>query len=223
MIGRRPTDDRGVTLPELLVTMLLMSIVSLLIVGMVAGFSRTFSRERAATDSTTVASAGMKEVTRIVRSATEVRPTGATDNVPAFVDARPNSLTVYAYIDTAAAAPKPVKVQFSIDAQRRLVETRWVTGSTTSPWTFPATGSPTTVRPIARSIPISAAPLFEYLDKDNQPMAVPAAGFTDERKREIAAVRVTLTVQADARAEPVTMVNAVGIPNRDLDRVRTTP
>ncbi|WP_196250876.1 type II secretion system protein J [Cellulomonas sp. JZ18] len=218
-------DDRGVTLPELLVTMLLMSILSLMVVGMVAGFSRTFAREREATDSTTIASAGMKEVTRVVRAATEIRPAGEPDNVPAFIDARPNELTLYAYIDTAAAAPKPVKVRFWIDPQRRLMETRWVTTSTASPWSFPATGAPTTVRPIARSLPVTAPAVFEYLDKDNEPMAIPAGGFSDAQKRLIAAVRVTLTVQTDptGRAKAVTMRNAVGVPNRALDRVRATP
>ncbi|WP_177199626.1 type II secretion system protein J [Cellulomonas sp. KH9] len=210
------------TLPELLVTMLLMSIVSLLIVGMVSGFSSTFSRERAATDSTTVASTGMKELTRVVRATTELRPTGASTNVPAFVDARANSIKVYAYIDTDAAQPRPVLVQFSIDAQRRLIETRWQTSSTASPWAFPPASAPTSVRPIARAVPVGAPPLFQYLDKENKPMAVPAGGFTDDQKRLIAAVRITLTVQADStgRAAEVTMQNAVGIPNRDLDRVR---
>jgi len=216
-------DDRGVTLPEMLVTMMLLAFLTALILGMVTSFSRTFSRDRAAADSTTVAAAGMKELTRVVRAGTELRLAGggATQS-PVFVEARANTLTMYAYIDTEATDSRPVKVRFAIDGARRLVETRWETTSTADPWAFPAVGAPTRTRPIARLIPAGSPPLFEYLDQGNEAIAIPTGGFTTEQLREIAAVRVTLTVQADVteRADPVQINNAVGIPNRGISRVR---
>lgn len=216
-------DDRGLSLPELLVTMLLLSFLTAMIMGLVVSFSQTFTRDRAAADSTTVAAAGMKELTRVVRSGTELRLAGGGSTPsPVFLEAQPNSLTMYAYIDTAATSPRPVKVRFSIDAERRLVETRWVATATSAPWTFVPVGSPSQVRPIARLIPPGADPLFEYLDASNTVIPIPTGGFTTAQLRSIAAVRVTLTVQADVteRAGAVQIHNAVGIPNRGISRVR---
>lgn len=216
-------SDSGLTIPELLVTMFLLSMITVLMVGLVAAFSQTFTRDRAASDSTMVASAGMKEVTRIVRSGTELRLTGGgVVSAPVFVDARENDLTLYAFIDTNAASPRPIKVRFSIDGNRRLIETRWRTTNAVAPWSFAAVGSPSSSRPVARFVPTDAEPIFRYLDAGNQVMPVPTGGFTTEQLRTIAAVQVTLTVQADAagRADRVVMQNSVGIPNRGISRVR---
>ncbi len=216
-------DERGVTLPELIVTVFLLGFLTTLILGLVTTFSQTFTRDRSSGDSTMVAAAGMKEVTRVIRSGTELRLTGGgSTSAPVFVDARANSVTLFAYIDTNATSPRPIKVRFAIDAQRRLVETRWLATTTTSPWSFAAEASPSSSRPVARRIPTTAAPLFEYLDVNNQAMTIPSAGFSTDQLRSIAAVRVTLTVQADdtQRADPVQIQNAVGIPNRGISRVR---
>lgn len=215
-------DDRGMSLPEVLVTMLLLSFLTALIMGLVVSFSQTFTRDRAAADSTTIAAAGMKELTRIVRAGTELRLAGAASTSPVFVEAGRDTVTLYAYIDTGATSPRPMKVRFSIDGDRRLVETRWEATSSEAPWTFPAVGSPTQTRPIARGIPVGADPMFVYLDVDGEEMAIPSSGFTTDQLRSIAAVRVTLTVQADdtERVAPVQIQNAVGIPNRGISRVR---
>lgn len=215
--------DAGLSLPELLVTMMLMSMITVLMVATISGFARSFTQDRSASDSTMVAAAGMKEVTRVVRSGTQLRLAGGgSANAPMFIDARPNTLTMYAFIDTNAASPRPIKVRFAIDAQRRLIETRWSVTNTAAPWTFPTMSSPSSSRPVARFIPTTAGPLFEYLDQNNVPMAVPAGGFSTTQIEQIAAVRVSLTVQADLteRAAPVTVQNAVGIPNRGISRVR---
>ncbi|GIG39814.1 PulJ/GspJ family protein [Cellulomonas phragmiteti] len=215
--------DRGLTLPELLVTMFLLSMITVLMVGTISGFSRAFTRDRAASDSTMVAATAMKEVTRVVRSGTELRLTGGgATNAPVFIEARPDTLTMYAYVDTSAAAPRPIKVRFAIDAQRRLIETRWPVTNTAAPWTFAAMTSPSSSRPVARFIPTTAGPLFVYLDKDENPLVPGAGGLTADQIKNVAAVRVTITVQGDitGRADAVTVQNAVGIPNLGISRVR---
>lgn len=215
--------DRGLTLPELLVTMFLLSLITVLMVGTISGFSRAFTRDRAASDSTMVANTGMKELTRVIRAGTELRLTGGgSTNAPLFVEARANTLTMYAYIDTNSASPRPVKVRFAIDANRRLVETRWAATTSSAPWAFASTGSPSSSRPIARFIPTTAPALFEYRDAQDNPLAIPTGGFTTEQLRKIAAVKVVLTVQADAtgRADKVVVENAVGLPNLGISRVR---
>ncbi|UZN05161.1 PulJ/GspJ family protein [Cellulomonas sp. S1-8] len=215
--------DRGLTLPELLVTMFLLSMITVLMVGTISGFSRAFTRDRAASDSTMVAATAMKEVTRVVRSGTELRLTGGgSSNAPVFIDAQANTLTMYAYVDTSAAAPRPIKVRFAIDAQRRLIETRWPVTNTVSPWTFAAMSSPSSTRPVARFIPTTAPALFEYLNEAGNPLVLGAAGLTSAQIKDVAAVRITVTVQGDmtGRADAVTVQNAVGIPNLGISRVR---
>lgn len=222
-LRRRLAGDQGIGLPELIVTMVLLAIVSTLILTLVTTVSRTFTRDRSATDSTNVAAIGMNELTRVIRGSTELRLTGGgSTNAPAFVSATPNELTVYAYIDADSASPAPVRVRFSIDSQRRLIETRWKASTTAAPWSFVATGSPTSSRPVARLIPTSAPALFTYLDANGNVLVPPGTGFTTEQLRKIAAVQITLTVQADLtdRAQPVTLQNAVGIPNLGISRVR---
>lgn len=215
--------ERGLTLPELLVTMFLLSMITALMVGTISGFSRTFTRDRAASDSTMVANTAMRELTRVVRSGTELRLAGGgSSNAPVFIDARPNTLTMYAFVDASSASPRPIKVRFEIDAQRRLVETRWAATNASSPWTFAATGSPYSTRPVARFIPTTAAPLFTYLDKGGNPITPVSGALTAAQIKDVAAVQVTVTVQGDmtGRAAAVTVQNAVGIPNLGISRVR---
>ncbi len=214
--------DDGVTLPELLVTVFLLSIVTTLIVSFMSSVSRTFSQDTAATDSINVATTGMNEMTRVIRSGTEVRLVGATVNSPVFITAKPNEVVLYAYIDTSSTKPQPLKVRFSIDSSRRIVETRWLATTVTGPWAFAST--PDTTRTIARAVPTSAPAMFEYLDKDGNVLPLTASGLTAAQLKEVAAVTITLTIQADvtARAEPVTLRNSVGIPNLGISRIGPT-
>lgn len=212
--------EAGFSLPEVMVAMTLLGLVLSLVLGLVTTFLPTFTREREAGTSTMVAAAGMNELTRVIRSGTGLQVAGAAGTSPVFVEAAATSMTLYAFIDTDSADPRPVKVRFAIDGQRRLVERRWQATTTDSPWAF-ETGTPAD-RTIARSIPTDAPALFTYLDENGAVIAVPSGGFTPAQLRGIAAVQVTLQVQADttARADPVTLQNAVGIPNLGKSRIR---
>ncbi len=211
--------DEGFTLAELLVTIALTALLTTIVLMFVTTMSKAFTRDRAASDSSMVASVGMNELTRVIRSGTTLRTT-ASNNAPVFVAATDNEVTLYAYIDTSASLVKPVKVKFSIDSQRRLIETRWAATTSAAPWTFAATAYST--RTVARSIPAGSDALFTYLDASSNALSTKTA-FTEAQLRTIAAVQVTLTVQADqtGRAKPVRLQNAVGIPNLDIPRVRS--
>lgn len=219
----RARGDDGLGLPELIVSIMLLALLSALVLGLFTTVTRTTTRDRAATDSTNVASIGMDELTRVIRSGTELRLAGGgAADAPVFITATQNQLKLYAYIDTSSAAAVPVKIAFSIDAGGRLIETRWLATTTSSPWSFVADSAPSSSRTVARSIPAGAAPLFRYYDAAGAELAVPAVGgFTTAQLQAIAAVRVQLTVQADltSRADPVTMRNTVGIPNLGISRV----
>ena len=221
-LRRERRDDRGITLAELLVTMTLLAIMSAIIVSFMSTISRSFTEDAAATDSTNVAASGMNELTRVIRSGTELRLTGGgTVNAPVFIAATGNDVTLYAYIDTNSATPAPVKVRFSIDSQRRLVETRWNATTTTTPWEFVAVATPSYSRIVARSIPVGSVPMFTYLDVLGHVLTPASGTFTTTELKTIAAVQIELTVQADGtdRANPVTIRNAVSLPNLGISRV----
>jgi len=220
---RLRTDESGFSLPEMIVTVVLVGMMMSLIIGVVTSISRTFTKDRESSESTVVAAIGMSELTRVLRAGTELAIVGGgATNAPVFISADANDVTFYSYIDTDATVSKPVKVRFWIDTQRRLIETRWNATTTDDPWAFAAVGSPSSSRTIARSIPVGSPALFTYLDAAGLPMTIPGTGFTETQRRAIAAVQVTLRVQADinGRAKPVTMQNAVGIPNLGISRVR---
>lgn len=208
------------SLPELLVTMMLLGLFSALVLGLVTSVTRTFTRERAATDSSSIASNGMNELTRMVRAGTGLLVTGGSQ-APVFLEAGPRTATLYSYIDTSSSSPRPLKVQFQVDGQGRLIETRWAATSAKEPWTFSTTASST--RTIATSVVAGTQNLFTYYKADGTLLPFAADGKLSAADREVvAAVRIQLTVQTDVsgRADPVMLRNTVSIPNLGISRVR---
>lgn len=223
---RTLSGDDGVSLSELLVTMFLTGIVGLIVVSFFLAFTNSFTQDRVATENTTTAALGMNDLTRIIRSGTEIPVQGQVLNDPVFVYAGDQELIINAFTDTDSAAPRPVRVRFSINASRELIEERFL-ASETSPgsgyWRF--NSSSEGARVIARQLP-NPGPgdpwLFTYLAADGSafnPADDRSLGI--DQRRSIAAVRVNLTVQADptGRADPVTLRNTVGIPNLGVSRV----
>jgi prepilin-type N-terminal cleavage/methylation domain-containing protein len=216
-------DDRGFSLPELLVTIFIFGVASTIIVTFFINVTRTFTRDRAATDSTVIAAIGMNELTRVIRAGTEIEVQGQPLNNPVFVAARNEELIMYAFLDTDSANPRPVKVRFWIDSGRILRETRWDSYPVnTDYWGFNSFEKSS--RPVARLIPPRVAPdkyLFTYYTADGTVLTPPTGSFTPGQLRTIASVKVTMIVQADltARAERVQLENTVGIPNLGVSRV----
>jgi len=222
-------DDRGVTMMELLVAMFLFGVLATLLVTAVTTFSRTFTKDRVATENTSISATGMNEVTRVVRASTMLERTG--DDLAPFAVAKPEELTLYAYIDTNSATPQPVKVEFKVNATTRiLTETRWKAKplAAGSPyWDFEAT--PYSKRTIARKIVVPATgaqTMFTYYSINSttlleEKMVPPATGLTAANLLKVAVIEVNLTVQSDptARAKPVTIINRVGIPNLGVSRL----
>jgi hypothetical protein len=215
----RRDREAGVSITEMIVTMALLSVATTLMLVLVVTVSRAFTHERTATDNAMVASNGMNELTRVIRSGTSLQLTGVDPLQPPFVVAGKNSIELYAYIDTGATNPRPIKVRFDVDGQGRVRETRWQAANTKSPWTFSTTPSS---RTIARSVPAGSPQLFQYFNTAGDELAVPSTGTLTAANRElVAAVKINLTVQSDttSRVDPVELQNTVGIPNLGVSRV----
>lgn len=221
---RAGRDDTGMTLLELIVAM---GIASILIAAVVATFtsvSRGFSDQQGAIDNSRLASTAMNEVTRILRSGTEIPKHDDPVNDPVFEYAGAEKVVVHAFIDsTDAADPAPLKVQFARNSANELVETRWTAyRDHVTYWKFNATSNYS--RTIARSLmpPVASSPVFTYFDK-NGGVLTPASGasLTPAQITNVASVQVTMRVQADesGRVAPVMIQNMVGLPNLGVARV----
>lgn len=233
MPAARLRDDKGFGLVELIVAMTLFGIVATLIITLVTTVSQSFTKERAATDSTMVAAIGMNELTRVIRSGTEV-PVAGGAQLPVFVEAFDSKVTLHAYIDTTSIDPTPTKIQFAIDpVTKDLVETRWTsTPVAGDPGAFAFSSTPQWSKTIARKIidATDGTPLFTYLavvtDASDpnfgtvQPLDA-SSGVSAAEIRTISVVQIAMNVQADvtARAEPVMLINRVGIPNLGISRI----
>ncbi|MBB5841805.1 type II secretory pathway pseudopilin PulG [Conyzicola lurida] len=218
------------TLIELSTTILVLGILSTIVVSLFVNISTNFTRDRAATDSTNIAAIGMNEITRVIRAGTEIRVANVTLNDPVFVTANREEMTIYSYLaDSSTGVLSPVKVQLAVNAtSRELRETRWSsTKNSAGYWIFSTT--PGATRTIARLIPPITPPLtagqkylFTYYDSRGVELTMPASGgLTESQRRAVAAVQVTVTVQADlsARAKAFTLQNTVGMPNLGVSRV----
>lgn len=216
--SERLRDERGMNLVELMVTMFVLGVFTTVVVGFFAAVSTNFTRDREASASTDIAAVGMDEMTRVIRSGTELEVKG-TSNLPMLIDGRNESMKLYTFLDTSSVKPAPLMVQFTVAANRELVETRWkATAVDSRYWNFPAS-TVSTKRTIARLIKPRAAGedyLFTYYDVNNVKMVMPSTGYlTDSQRLNVKSIKIEMIVQADLtqRAKPVTLRNKVGIPN----------
>lgn len=226
MKASRWSRDDGVSLSELLVTMFLTAIVGTIVIGFFVAFTNTFTEDRAATDSATTAALGMNDMTRIIRSGTEIPVLNSVLNRPVFEEIGNERMTIHAFVDTDSADPRPIKITFAVNPDRELVECRYAAIPRPGGyWEFPATQQNCDGRVIARQLPARQAgqpALFTYYTAAGATVTIPNDGVTtDAQRSQIASVRINLTVQADitSRAEPVTLRNTVGIPNLGISRL----
>ena len=198
-------DDRGLTLAELMVTMVLMAIVGSVMLTAVVSVTKTVTRNQANSDSVDVARVGMNRMAKSIRSGMEIVRSG-TSNQPALDEIGPNKMIVFASLGAS-----PTETTYTIDASRNLIETKRVAGGTSPYWTFTGAGVATT---IASKIPSGAPALFVFLDGSGVALATQTS--TDELVlAQVRQVRITLTVDVDPTrgGGPVTLTNTVVLPN----------
>jgi type II secretory pathway pseudopilin PulG len=219
--ARLRSDERGITLVELLVAMALTAIVATLVVSIVATASRTLSSQALATTNSETAALAMRELTRVLRSGAPIRLTGSTATTPIVSAAGTASLTVTSYVDSVVDPSVPVRVLFAV-TDGTLTEQRFTVTPVGDAFTIATTGGAT--RTLARGLTTTAAePLFTYYDAAGVIIPIPTGGTLPETDLpRIAAVRITVRVQRDdsQRASSVTIDNTVGLPNLGIVRVR---
>jgi type II secretory pathway pseudopilin PulG len=209
---RSTSRDAGISLVELLVSVMIFLIILVLVASMYSAMSRTVSIGNSANQSTKTASNAMNEISRVVRFASTNGVLNSAIPTPAVSLAGPKDLTVISFVDANAATPKPITVSFTVDASNRLVEKRFAATLTSGFWIFSAIAYSTRVLASGVLDPSAGQdPLFSYQDVNGDP---PTA-FAD-----IAAVMVTVKLKGDttSTAQPVILQNTVGMPNLGLNR-----
>ena len=208
-VGSDDHRDRGLTLIEMMVTLLLMGIVGSIMFASVVSVTQTLTHSQANSDSLDIARIGMDRLAKTVRSGMSIQQNGSSD-LPPLLEISPNKLTVYASLGTV-----PAKVTYSIDANRQLIETWYPGVAASSPyWTFSTTAR---TEVVARQIPATAPALFTFLDTNGTAIA----NQTSTNVADLALVHgVAISLMIDSNPAkgggPVTLVNTVTMPNQGI-------
>ena len=229
----RLRDERGVTLPEVLVSVTIAVIISLATFALIETVMRRAGDISARVDSTQRGRSAMDFITRQLRSQVCVQATApAMADDRAFYAVTPTSVTFFSdlsdeSIKTGNTLQNPELRSLSFE-KGKLIERRWAgtsTGTALSPtysYTYPAT--PARTRVLADDISAvdktaDGQPLifhyYYYRDTDNDPSTPPVLdGEYDSRAALTAAQATVITkVEVAFRANPAR--------GKDTDRGRT--
>lgn len=220
---------------ELLVTMVLLSLILIMASNMYISVTQATTKSQSVNEGTRVAANAMNEINRVVRFGVE-NPRSGTDPLPAFSVAKTSELTMYSMVDTDALASvadrtlMPLMVRFALNPDGNVIEQRWMPTAAGKFWTFPA--SPTAATAIASRIlggkflaTGTTKPLFRYYDVNGVELIPAANASLDATKRaQIKSVLVTMnTVPLDSPDDvPVVVENRIGMLNL-VERTGGTP
>lgn len=222
------SDDRGISLPELIVTIMIFGIVLTVVGSMFATMTKATTYANATDSNVRSASNGMNEMTRMFRSA-RTNPVINADDAPAFSYAGKEQATFVTAVNLDPATTDdttPLQVTFAVDAKRNLVETQ-LTGvhpnASSTYWLFNSS-SPVTKRTLTSPVgvaPSGGDPLFRYFDASGAELVPPATGsLTGDDLASVSSVAITLR-QSNSKStidNSVTLVNTVALENlRDGD------
>ena len=228
------SDDRGITLTELIVAIALSTVVMGLIVSFFVQITNATITSNESRNSTAAAANIAAALADAIRPAAPVRLTTNTDLDPAIIRGDDVSVMLYSFADNLATDIRPVRIRFSLDAKKQLVEERWdaTRSAITNPWVFPPlanTPALTRTLPGALIDPLASAPvgstagqsLFVYIKPDpSKPGSCVTvdpgpAGLSAADLKLIVGVEFTVRTRGDgpSRISPVTIQNKVLMPN----------
>lgn len=140
-LKRRMQPESGMSLIELVVTMILLGVILLMASSMYISVAQTTSTTQATNEGTRVASNAMNEVNRVIRFAV-ISPQSGTDPLPAFATAKPFEVVLFSLVDVdGLTAPsqrptKPAMVKFSLESDGNVYERRWNPTASGQFWNF---------------------------------------------------------------------------------------
>ncbi|WP_454048520.1 PulJ/GspJ family protein [Cellulomonas sp. Marseille-Q8402] len=236
MIARlrgRLAEDRGTTLAELLVVMMILGIVVAATATLTIGFQRTNAQTVVRQDQVDAARTASERMSKTVRTAvkpSQLSPGCTSCTADAFIAATPTGLQFYANLNNAGNSVGPSRVSYSLQSTAEdgmaLVEKvqRPDDSDPTGAYTYCPAESPTastdckrrlTVRTIVSGVVTGGPSLFSYFKNGGDPISTPASGMSSADLANIVQVEFRLEVEKVA-ATPVgstTYVQRVTLPN----------
>lgn len=219
--------DSGMSVIELLVTMMLLGMILLMASNMYISVVRTTDSTQAVNEGTRVAANAMNEVNRVVRFGVESPRSGSTP-LPAFTSAKTDELVLFSLVDVDGLAPvgdrpmKPVMVKFALEADGNIYERRWNPTAAGQFWNFgslpPANSTAVSSRVLGGKFLATGtgSALFRYLTADGTEL-IPSGttSLSLAQRQQITSVIVTMNavplVGPDDR--PVIITNTIGMLN----------
>lgn len=226
VLERLRRDDRGLSLAELLVTIMVFAIVLAVVSGTFVSLTRATSFANSTDTNVRSASSAMNEMTRLLHAAMNNPQQNAAD-APAFAVATNESMTFTTAVDLSGAAPianngpdpRPEQVTLSLDSSRRLVETIVPGRPVVAGSTYYGFAGASTSRTLAPAVSTAAAgqpALFVYYDASNRALIPDATGALNTgQMKSIVSVGITLrlTNSGSTADNSVVLSNQVGLSN----------
>ncbi|WP_259310424.1 type II secretion system protein J [Cellulomonas sp. P24] len=238
LLGRPGADERGTTLSELVVVMLILGIVTAATAALTIGFQRTNAQNITRQDQIDVARTAVERMSKTIRTA--VKPSQLLANcsggcsIDAFVRAEAFSVQFYANLDNPGNSVGPSRIVYSVAATGPdagvLIEK--VQRPDTNPpvtsagYTYcdaEAAGATTecqsrlTVQRLAVGVVTSAAsPLFSYYDSNGSVMTPVSGGsLTASQLEKVLSIEIDVNVETPnaTRAAPTQYIQRVTLPN----------
>jgi prepilin-type N-terminal cleavage/methylation domain-containing protein len=221
--SREERKDDGLTVIELLVAMLVLSIFSAMVLNLYVSATKSVAMSSSMNLNTRVAANAMDELTRVIRASGNNAIGGGLTESAVQVATR-EKLTVYSSVDASIPDLRPSRVEFAINpSSRQLVERRWLAkNGENGLWDFTGTLSLASTRVLPG---VYLAPpttdtnfFFTYFTSDRVTELKTNAGTTGLSEADrllVGYIRVTVVVRNsdNASSAPVIISNMVALPN----------
>jgi prepilin-type N-terminal cleavage/methylation domain-containing protein len=218
--SHRLRTERGLTLVELAVTMMIMGVLAAAATALYLGSLRTATGTQSRLEEISDGRIAVSAMSRSLRTAilpSQLYDTSSTETA-AFIEATPLSMRFYANINNPDNSIGPSRVTYTVSAAGELIETMQPPNQPViyNKYVYcdPATsGCAVSRKVLARGIDPAAA-IFTYYDALGS--ALTGSVLTQAQMESIDSVDVTLTVeQPGSGGDGTTYVNRIALPNHD--------
>lgn len=232
---QRLRDDRGTSLTELLVVMLILSFIVITTTSLTIGMQRTTAETISRQDQVDMGRSAVERMSKTLRTA--VKPSQLLSNCAgctedAFIKAQDFAVQFYANLDNTGNTVGPSRVSYTVAASGAdagvLIEKVQVPDSnipTSTGYTYcdaEAAGASAAcqarlqVTRLAEGIQLdTGTPLFAYYDNDGTEMATGSTGLDASQLNRLLSVEMVLTIQSTntTRPHPTTYIQRILLPN----------
>ena len=231
----KTTDDRGVTLIEMLVVISILGTVLAIVTEGLIVSQRTLGDNASRLNGLSQTNVAVEAMTRVLRTAilpSQVQATCSGCDVAAFIKGDTRYVEFYANVDNDGILPTsgttdygPRRVTYSVDGQGVLTETVQkpnvhAYNDFDYQYCTPGPSCPVRKRVLARDVQ-DDEDLFTYYDRTNNKIATPLQSAVS-RLKAVDSIDLVISVRPSDRTESATVTARVTLPNAD-SLIQPTP